>query len=428
MKTQVAISLLCFAVLNTTAWSEEPVPVGSEFQVNTYTTGNQSTPAVAFNSEGAFVAVWESYGQDGSGWSIQGQHFAESGTPLGGEFQINEYTTGDQEVPAVASDAAGNFVVLWTSKSQDGSYNSVQGRRYDASGVALDGEFQVNTYTTGNQAQTGVASADNGEFVAVWASYRQDGSGWGIQGQRYDPDGIPLAGEFQANTYTTSHQHYPTVAMNADGDFMVVWQSNSQDGSDNSIQGQRFDSEGVPLGTEFQVNSYTTYHQRFPDIAAADNGNFVVVWQSQYQDGSEYGIHAQLYDSDGLLVGSEFQVNSYSTSSQVQPAVAAAADGAFMVTWAGKGPDSSSAGIQARWYDSLGAPVGVEFQVNTFFSGIHNSPAVASADTRHLVILWDNNGQDGSPSDSIYAQRFLIALFADGFESGDTSAWSSTVQ
>ena len=33
--------------------------------------------------------------------------------PLGPEFQVNGYVQSDQERPAVASDAAGNFVVVW---------------------------------------------------------------------------------------------------------------------------------------------------------------------------------------------------------------------------------------------------------------------------------------------------------------------------
>jgi hypothetical protein len=426
MKSAVAI-LVVTMLMTVSVEAQEPIPVGGEFQVNTYTTDGQKTPAVALDSEGAFVAVWESYKQDGSNWSIQGQRYSESGNPLGGEFQINEYTTDDQEKPAVASDGAGNFVVVWTSKSQDGSFNSVQGRHYDADGVPFAGEFQVNTYTTGNQAQTAVASADSGEFVVVWASYGQDGWGWSIQGQRYDSDGIPLAGEFQANTHTTTHQHYPAVAMNGDGDFMVVWQSHSQDGSDNSIQGQLYDSDAVPLGTEFQVNSYTTYHQKFPAVAAAETGNFVVAWQSELQDGSEFGIHAQLYDSDGALLGGEFQVNSYSTSSQDRPAVAAATDGSFMVTWSGQGPDSLGRDIQARWYDSVGTPVGIEFQVNSSVGGVHGTPAVAASDKYDFAILWDSNNQDGS-GDSVHGQRFAISVFTDGFESGDTTAWSSTVQ
>jgi hypothetical protein len=37
---------------------------GGEFQVNTYTTGSQSDPAVAAAADGAFVVVWESWGQE----------------------------------------------------------------------------------------------------------------------------------------------------------------------------------------------------------------------------------------------------------------------------------------------------------------------------------------------------------------------------
>ena len=40
--------------------------------------------------------------------------------PLGGEFLVNAYTSNDQSTPAIASDAAGNFVVVWRSNLQDG--------------------------------------------------------------------------------------------------------------------------------------------------------------------------------------------------------------------------------------------------------------------------------------------------------------------
>jgi hypothetical protein len=35
--------------------------------------------------------------------------------PVGGEFQVNTYTPGHQYEPAVATDGAGNFVVVWTT-------------------------------------------------------------------------------------------------------------------------------------------------------------------------------------------------------------------------------------------------------------------------------------------------------------------------
>ncbi len=86
-------------------------------------------------------------------------------------------------------DAAGNFVVAWESYSnQDGSSSGVFGQRFDSSGARAGTEFQVNTYTTGGQGSypQAVAVSPN-NFVVVWHSPDQDGSGLGIFGQRFGP-------------------------------------------------------------------------------------------------------------------------------------------------------------------------------------------------------------------------------------------------
>jgi len=418
-----ALILALLTTVGSPASSQAPVPVGDEFQVNTYTTGNQDQSAVALDSAGSFIVVWESDGQDGSSWGIHAQRYDPVGAPSGIEIQVNDFTTDGQRFPAVASDAAGHFVVVWTSFGQDGDYNSVQGRRFDTDGMPLAAEFQVNTYTPGNQDQSAVASAADGSFVATWASYRQDDLGWSVQAQRYDADGMPLAGEFQVNTYTSSHQHYPAVATDPAGNFVIVWQSSGQDGSSNSIQGQRYDADGTLLGTEFQVNTYTTYQQRFPDVAVAEDGSFVVVWRGQYQDGSYDSIHGQRFDSTGALVGSEFQANTYTTGFQIDPAVAVLAEGSFLVAWTGPLP-AGGFGAQARWYDPDGMAPDIEFRVGTVDGGNPSSVAVASAQNRNLVATWSSNVQDGS-GNGIQGRRFVTPIFSDGFESGDAAAWSS---
>jgi len=76
------------------------------------------------------VVVWQSYPQDGSDYGVFGQRFASSGAPQGTEFQVNTYTTSDQNAPAVASAATGNFVAVWASEHQDGSEDGVFGQRY----------------------------------------------------------------------------------------------------------------------------------------------------------------------------------------------------------------------------------------------------------------------------------------------------------
>ena len=99
------------------------------------------------------------------------------------EFQVNTYTTGDQTTPSVAIDETGDFVVVWESAGQDGACSGVFGARFDRHGTRLGTEFQVNVHTTDDQQLARVASDGRG-FVAVWESANQDGDGFGVFGTR----------------------------------------------------------------------------------------------------------------------------------------------------------------------------------------------------------------------------------------------------
>jgi hypothetical protein len=216
------------------------------------------------------------------------------GDPLGPEFRINTYTTSFQGIPAVASDPSGNFVVVWQSfYSQDGSGFGIFGQRYASNGTPLGPEFRVNTFTTGWQAYPAVTSDSSGNFVVAWWSEGQESSNntRGVFGQRYASTGAPLGPEFRVNTYTTNSQDFAAVASGTSGNFIVVWRSFTQDGSLDGIFGQRYANTGAPLGPEFRVNTYTTGNQRRPAVASDASGNFVVVWGSD-QDGSGYGVIA----------------------------------------------------------------------------------------------------------------------------------------
>jgi hypothetical protein len=133
----------------------------------------------------------------------------------------------------------------------------------------------------------------------VWQGNHQDGNIFGIFGQRYDSSGVPLGQEFQVNSYTWLEQSFPSVASDANGNFVVIWYSNSQDGSSFGIFGQRYDSSGLPRGDEFQANSYTTGRQRYPSVGVTDASQFVVAWQSYEQDGSGYGVFGQRFEISG---------------------------------------------------------------------------------------------------------------------------------
>ena len=351
---------------------------------------------------------------------------AQQPEPLGSEFRVNSFTTSIQRFPAIARDSAGDFVIVWSSIGPDGSSYGIVGRRFDSGGNPIGSEFLVNSYTTLNQRHPAIAAAAGGPFVVVWESY-QDGSGSGIFGRRFDSGGNPVGSEFQVNSSATAYQKLPKIATDAAGNFVVVWESDAQDLTSYGVFGRRFDSGGNPVGSDFQINSYLTGNQRDPAIATDAAGSFVVVWQSSVQDAGGYGIFGRRFDSAGGPLGSEFRINSHTTGDQSSPAIALDAGGNFVVAWSSYNQDGSGSGVFGHRFDPGGSPLGADFQINSYITGTQVSAEIATDASGSFVVVWESNGQDGS-SYGVFGQLFAPGpdlIFADGFESGDLTHWSS---
>ena len=202
----------------------------------------------------------------------------------------------------------------------------------------------------------------------VWQSGGQDGSDLGVFGQRFDGSGAKLGGEFQVNTSTSLNQADPSIAMDKAGNFVVVWSSNRNDFAHDDIFGQRFDSSGAKLGSEFPVNISTALPSLEPSIAMDGAGNFVVIWSLGLFSSDVFG---QRFDVSGAKIGAEFEVNTFTTDIQFRPSVAMAKNGKFVVVWAGS--DGSHEQIFGQRFGPSGAKVGAEFRVNTFTAASHLS-------------------------------------------------------
>jgi hypothetical protein len=387
------------------------VAQGSEFRVNNFTSGTQQFPAVAMSADGDFLVTWESNGQDGEGYGVYARRYNAAGVPAGSEFQVNSHSAGDQRFPNLGMDPAGNFVVTWSSLNQDGSGWGVYAQRFNSSGTSQGGELQVNSYTAGHQANSTVAVSASGDFVVSWTSDGQDGNSWGIFAQRFDSSGVTQGSEFQVNTYTTNYQSGPSVGMDSDGNFVVVWQSMLQDGSYKGIYAQRYDSGGGTQGGEFRVSTETWGEQFDASIAMEPDGDFVVTWTSDWQDGSGYGVYAQRYDAAGVARGGEFRVNARTVDDEKNASVGVNSDGDFVVTWISRSQDGSGWGIYGQRYDeTTGA-----FRVNTTTLNSQEKPAIAMDADGDFVAVWESGDQDGSLW-GVYGQRFNAAGIAQGPE------------
>ena len=351
MPGRATCSVFAFALaLAPATLAGQSLPMSGEFQVNTTTAGEQRDPKIAPLGVG-FVVVWTDYSGDGSGVRVAGQLFDATGQKVGGEIQVNTYTTGGQRDPVVASDGKGSFVVVWEDliTGQDGDKSGVFGQRFNSSGAKVGSEFQANTYTTGYQFQPTVAMNEKGEFVVVWNSPGQDLDAFGLFGQKFNAAGTKVGPEFQVSTNTLGSQYQASVGVDRAGRFAVSWTSPDLYGK--GVFAQRFTSSSAKVGPEFRVNSTLPNDQKNSSLAMQPAGDFMVVWTSYLQSGSHFDIYGQRFNVSGEKVGGEFLVSTATTGYQIDASAAVDSLGGFVVAWDSFPDDRSSYSVVGQHLD-----------------------------------------------------------------------------
>ena len=418
----VAAVLAAFATVP--AWSpraQDPgvTPLGEDFQVNTTTTFIQRETAVAIDADGDFVVVWESEysaGDDTDNSSIQGQRFSSDGTPTGDEIQVNSYTTGRQHAADVAAGPDGDFVVVWLGDSSEFS-NVVKGQRYASDGAPIGGELELSR---AQSEYPSVAMQPGGEFIVVWKEIGDET----MLGQRFGSDGMPLGSGFIANSSTSNGLRFPEVAADDIGDFVVVWQDYREEADRYDIRARRFASTGAPIGGDFRVNDDPAGEQYRPAVATASGTGFTVVWE--HSDGGSY-IRGRRYDSAGSPVGTDIDIDQVDLVGLTTARVALDDNGNSLVLWDEGFLDGDD--LYGRLYDASGDALGDQFLINSLTTDDQNDADVALAPDGQMIAVWNGEASTGTDTDffTIQGRRLVLPLFADGFESGDTSRWTLTV-
>jgi len=401
-----------------------PVPVGTEVLVNTTTYGSQTAAAVGMDASGGYVIVWESeYGctpEDDSD-TILGQRFAADGTRVGAEFCVNSYTSGSQTNAAIAVEADGSFTVVW--KSGTPYHYGIYGRRYTASGVPEGPEFNVNGSTTEYEYEPAAATNAAGDLVVVWRTREApaDADRSDVYARVYAPGGAAVGEPFRVNTYTTGFQRLPGVAVDADGGFVVVWQSTDQDGDRTGVYAQRYAALGVPVGEELRVNTETIGLQSTPAVAMDEEGDWVVVWTGAGAEGG--GTYARCYEADGSPKGPEHRVDVTQPTTLYDSAVAADPAGGFIVAWSRVTNPGVNGDIIARRLGADGALQGDAFSAS-YSVAEHRLPALAIGPDGAFVLAWEV-WTDGSAY-GIIGRRYRSVLVSAEEGPDDGLAFSAT--
>ena len=309
--------------------------------------------------------------------------------PVDDQFQVNTAIANDF-LSSVASDRNGNFVVTWTREVQPGD-RDIFARRFRADGTPDSGEFRVNQFRNDNQTAPVVGMDANGNFVIAWASDGQDGDGTGIYAQRYEANGNRIGTEFRVNTSTDFDQRDPAIAMDQNGRFVITWASQASTNlSDIDIFARTFNASGAPIGSNFQVNTSTDDRHDFPAASIASDGTIAITWESEDLDifsSGDRDVLARLFNSSGTPLSNEFQVNVATEGEQFNPAIGMAPNGNYVVTWTDQNSDSSVFRLVGRRF-SGDLPASGEFTIESSTDGTQGDSVIGIDDSGNFVVAW----------------------------------------
>ncbi len=322
-------------------------PVGGDFAVNSNTAGDQVTPAVALDEDGKFTAVWAS-NQTGDS-DIYMRRFTATGGQLGADNVVNTYSSSDQTAPAIEMADNGAYLVIWVSAGQDGSGLGIYGQRFSASGEMLGDEFRVNSTTTGDQIDPAIAMNSTGDTVVVWQSLGQDGN---IFGRLYDGDGVAQGSEFRINPTGGGTPAHPHVAMAENGTFVVAWDE-SATGETTRAFAQRFTAAGAAIGNKLAVNTFTYADVAVESVACDESGDFVVTWRMEgTTDGEQPAIYGRPFFADGTTLTNEYIINFYVYDDQRHSTVSMSPKGKMFVAWESVQAGGAVTFVKGRFLDA----------------------------------------------------------------------------
>lgn len=391
-----------------------PLRFGTEFKINTTTPDVQITPDMARLADGRFVLTWADLSRsadDPSGFAIRGQVFNADGSKDRGEFLVNTLTEETQQAPTVTGLSGGGFVMAWQDENGavvggDAGSGAVRAQVFNAKGHAVGSEVLVNTATANTQNDPTITTLSDGSFVVAWTDASRFGQGdlaTDIRAQVFDAGGSPVGGEIVVNGKVSGGQLAPQITALTNGRFAVSWTDISVGfgvPTGDVIKAGIFNANGSVFLSEFQVNTTISAAQFDSQVTGLAKGRFLVTWTDNSQsvdDPSGFAVRGQVYKASGATAGGEFLVAANLGSDQEGSDIVGLHDGRFVVTWVDRsfiGGDDQGGAIKAQLFNANGTRSGAEFLVNTTIAGNQSDPTVTELADGRFVVAWGDAGSD----------------------------------
>lgn len=360
---------------------------------------DQQGATIAQADNGDWVGVWAEDSDKNGIYQIQVRGFDFDGNERFESRVVNTFGINTQNTsqPAVAMTPDGRFVVVWVSGN-----NAIKSRVFTAAGMPM-GALEQNVASVGSSTQISglnVAVENNGQFVVAWteatAGSRQ------VKWQAFNSNGTIRLPQTAASLTPNGAQHSPSLAMAANGNFVVAWQDNS--GTHSSIRMRGFLSNGNEMFSERFGTSITDGEQSAPAIAMdRSTGRFVVAWEDDADLNTFYQIKARGYEANGSQRFPELTVNIKATDNQLKPAVSMDTYGKWYIAWEDNGQGGSGHQIMANMFDINGNRlVTTDTRVNPVISvdnnfgpAVRRAPVISGHKSGRYLVAWSDD-MDGN--------------------------------
>jgi hypothetical protein len=273
------------------------------------------------------------------------QRFNIDGTPASARTRVNVAADGFQRRPTLAL-REGGAVVVWESVDNvaGNTGDGIFARLISAAGVPVGGQIRVSTISQGHLASGAAVATAGNSFAVTWEG--PDTGTKGVYLRIFNPAGAggPL---IRVNDQVAGLQRRAGVAAAADGEWLVVYQGQVGPRTNARIFGQFFSATGVAIGNNFQVSNDDYLVRISPSVARLSDGTYLVAWLD-YVKTFPVGPTAVVIDGAGNVVGDEIDLNLRPVDAHHRLGIAVNGNDDALVAWEGFAVGQQRAGIQAR--------------------------------------------------------------------------------
>ncbi len=283
--------------------------------------------------------------------------------------------------------------------------NSALGLAHIPEKIGMDSH--INDYYNGLAYNPTIASNTIG-YMMIWnARESTDDNYYDIYYQLYNTENIPLGSNVMVNDSTGEGlQHYNAAITYYEGYYLITWYRRNGD-NEYGIYAQLYQADGIAIGTNFRISDIlpSGVQQTAPRVASG-GGQFIITWYDNREGEMEFNVYFQRLDLSGNLIGDNTLAHNNTIGWQYYSDIAVDNLGNFFIVWMDDRDNNETHNYEIYGcpFNSDGIALCEEFQINDtdeIYKLYH--PAIAYHPSGNCLIVWED---DRSGNAEIYAQWY----------------------